>query len=117
MKILSLILILGCSLVGCKSESTNPPDADTAAATEATHVREVAAGVVTGVHHAMCGCSIEGIGACGNYVEVDGNYVKLVYESIGPMQFCEYKKDGVDIVVVGELKEGELVAQSWELAK
>lgn len=64
------------------------------------------------VYDAKCGCSIEGIGKCGNYVLIDGRYVPIVHASLGKMEWCGKKDAGAKIEAVGELKDGKFVATS-----
>jgi len=63
---------------------------------------------------AMCGCSIEGIGRCGNYIKMDGEFVVLVHPSLGVMEFCKDKKNGAKVQVTGSMVEGKYVADSYE---
>ena len=67
------------------------------------------------VHDVKCGCSIDGVGKCGNYVMVDGKYVPLIHPKLGVMEFCKFKDAGAKIETVGELKDGKFVAESWKL--
>lgn len=69
---------------------------------------------VAAEYHAMCGCSIESIGECGNYVEVGGAYVVLEHESLGVMEFCGDKADGAQIKIAGAMTDGKFVATSYE---
>jgi hypothetical protein len=66
------------------------------------------------VLEARCGCVIEGIQKCGNYVRVDGKYVPLVHPTLGKMEFCAQKAAGARIEVAGAMQEGKFVATSWK---
>ena len=64
------------------------------------------------VHALKCGCAIESIGECGNYIEVDGQYAELKAPiDLGPMAFCH--KDGLRARVDGRLENGVFVATSF----
>ncbi len=76
-------------------------------------IPEAPAVVEAQVTKAMCGCSIEGIGVCGNYVSIDGEFVKLVHPTLRVMEFCDHKEKGVEIEIAGEMKDGQFVADSW----
>ncbi len=68
----------------------------------------------TEVHEAMCGCSIEGIGRCGNYIRIGGEFVTLEHPSLGVMEFCRDKKNGARIKVTGSMVDGKYVATTYE---
>ena len=103
LKTIAMSLIVGCVSVGCSTESQLEP------AQSIT--------MVAGSHLGMCGCSIEAIGHCGNYVEVAGEFVELIHPDLGAMHFCEAKEKGVTVEVTGELKDGKVVAESFEVIK
>ena len=66
--------------------------------------------------HVQCGCSIPGIGICGDYVEVEGTMLELVYPEgvdLGPMPFCG--QDDLTAQVEGEVVDGKFVASSFAL--
>ncbi|HEB54129.1 MAG TPA: hypothetical protein ENI87_12825 [bacterium] len=69
------------------------------------------------VHDAKCGCSIDGIGHCGNYIRIDGKYVPLLHPTLGKMQFCQFKDKGAKIETIGAIKDGKFVAESWKLVE
>ena len=98
LKTLLMFAALGCLFVGCTTEEPVP---------------EAPVAVEAQITKAMCGCSIEGIGVCGPYVEIDGEFVKLIHPSLGVMQFCDHKEKGVEIEIAGEMKAGQFVAASW----
>ena len=88
-----------------------PANSDAAAKPFGPQTKEVA------VREAKCGCSIEGVGHCGNYVMVEGKYVPLIHPSLGKMEFCKHKAAGVKIKVAGLMKDGNYVAEQWKVAK
>ena len=104
LKTIAMSLIVGCVSVGCSTESQLEP------AQSIT--------MVAGSHLGMCGCSIEAIGHCGNYVYVAAvGFVELIHPDLGVMHFCEAKEMGVTVEVTGELKDGKVVAESFEVIK
>jgi hypothetical protein len=60
---------------------------------------------------AKCGCSIEGVGHCGNFVRIDGHYIPIVHASLGRMEWCGKKDSGAKIEASGEIKDGKFVAK------
>jgi len=66
---------------------------------------------------AKCGCSIEGVGHCGNFVMIEGKYVPLVHASLGKMEFCKQKAAGAKIEVKGAMKDGKYIAEQWQLVQ
>lgn len=58
-----------------------------------------------------CGCSIEEVGVCGNYVQIDGKFVEIAnWEAmgLGGMEWCG--QDGVHADTAGEVKDGKFYA-------
>lgn len=67
------------------------------------------------VHALACGCALEEVGHCGEFVEVDGAFVPLELPvDLGSMPFC--KKDGLKGRVEGAMKDGTFVATAFEYA-
>ena len=60
---------------------------------------------------AKCGCSIDGVGHCGNFVKIDGRYVPILHPSLGRMEWCANKDAGAKIEASGEIKDGKFVAK------
>ena len=107
--LLSLSLLLTLAAAGCTSEAkTEPVDP---AKNDAPLANQTAAVI----HDVKCGCSIDGIGRCGNYIMIDGNYVPLVHPSLGKMEFCSQKAAGAKIETKGAMKDGKFVAETWKL--
>jgi hypothetical protein len=105
-----LFLLLASAIVACSSEKE-----------PATQVEEVAAKVAEEtpaaaavVYDAICGCVLPDVGACGNYVKVADAYVVLEHPSLGVMEFCKDGEAGAKVKVAGEMKDGKLVAASYE---
>ncbi|MCH2110905.1 MAG: hypothetical protein MK135_16425 [Polyangiaceae bacterium] len=73
---------------------------------------------IAGTHAVTCGCTLEHVGHCSEYVEVDGQFVELQLpesQDFGPMPFCG--KEGIKAKVAGELKNGKVIATSFEIIK
>ncbi|QDU68296.1 hypothetical protein [Engelhardtia mirabilis] len=65
-------------------------------------------------HALICGCALEEVGACGEYIEVDGEFVALEAPiDLGYMPFCH--KDGLQARADGELKDGKFVATTFAM--
>ncbi len=68
---------------------------------------------VAQVHDVACGCAIDAIGHCGNYIKVGDEFVELTGDlKLGDMAFCQQKD--LKAEVVGEVKEGKFVATSFQ---
>jgi hypothetical protein len=135
-KLLSLSLVLSLFVAGCTSEESVVPPKPAAPAESAESAKGDApaesavlaksdaskkvVGPITkevAVREAKCGCSIEGVGHCGNYILVEGQYVPLIHPKLGKMEFCAHKAKGVKIKVAGMMKDGKYVASQWKLSK
>ena len=85
------------------------------AVTESTEPAETTpAEAVAVVHDAICGCKLEEVGECGNYVKVADKYVVLEPPSLGVMEFCKDGEKGAKIKVAGEMMGDKFVASSYE---
>lgn len=63
------------------------------------------------VHDVMCGCSIDGVGHCGNFIKLEGKYVPVLHASLGRMEWCKHKDKGAKVETTGELKDGKFIAK------
>lgn len=115
MRVLS-ILLLSLLLASCgaqsSSEQATPPaepavqsdtDADTAAPAAVT--------VASAERPVMCGCSIESVGHCGNYVQIDGQNYAIANSQelgLGAMAWCG--QSGVKATTAGTIVDGAFVA-------
>lgn len=64
------------------------------------------------VHGLRCGCAIESVGKCGNFIEVEGQYLPLKAPiDLGPMAFCE--QDGLKARADGRVENGAFVATTF----
>ena len=114
----SLIVLAGCGggdAYDTESTAAETPAAEVEAAQPAVVATEGEGDTLGGhVHNVKCGCSIEGVGECGNYVEVEGQYVELVLpadQELGKMPFCG--KDELTARVAGEMQDDKFVATSF----
>jgi len=107
-----LLLLLGLTLplAACGSEV----EAEAEANIEAAALPDMT--VSTGVHTVQCGCSIESVGACGNYVEIDSHFVEISNSQdlgLGAMEWCGSGPAKAE--VAGEVKDGAFVASAFEI--
>ena len=119
-KLLTLSLLLVSMLAfGCTADNKAPAgNADPAKDTvPATNIDPAAAAGEMHVHDVKCGCSIEGVGKCGNFIMIEGKYVPLIHSSLGKMEFCKQKAAGAKIETKGAMKDGKFVAESWKLVE
>ena len=103
MTVLLTVFVTGCS-----------PEAETAtpkSKSPAGIAKNVAA---SHVHDVSCGCAIDAVGACGEYISVDGKFVELEGDlGLGEMPFCGQKD--LKAEVTGELKDGKFVFADFKL--
>ncbi len=94
-------LLLTFVLLGAIACSgSNAPDSSAAAAAAAS-----AKTVPAAVREVRCGCKIDGVGKCGNYVSVDGKWLEITNSEergLGVMEWCSSDKK-VEADVAGEL--------------
>ena len=103
------ILALALPLFACTSEveaEANAPAASTLANMT----------IEKSNHTVQCGCSIDGIGKCGNYVEIENQFVQIANSAeadLGAKEWCKHGPTKAD--VAGEIKDGKLVVSSLEV--
>jgi hypothetical protein len=107
-----LLLLLAFALVACGGEKT-PENAETAMedAVETAAVTLADAAVPSAERAVMCGCTVEAIGHCGNYVEIDGQHVEIANAAamdLGKMEWCG--QSGVKAQTAGAIVDGRFVA-------
>lgn len=67
------------------------------------------------VHAVACGCALEEVGHCSEWIEVDGEYVALELPvDLGSMPFC--KIDGLKARVEGGVEDETFVATAFAYA-
>ena len=112
------LCLLACLCVLACSSETQKSETDTAAETHAA-VQETAAAdqvVELAVRHASCGCALEEIGHCGNYVEIGSKYYEVANGpelGLGQMEWCG--QSGVKAKSEGVMANGKFVASTLEV--
>jgi hypothetical protein len=118
MKILCCLLVcllaLACSSETQESNTETAADNTHAADADHSHAAETAVAdqaVELAVRNVTCGCSLEEVGHCGNYVEIGSKYLEIANGAdmgLGGMEWCG--KSGVQAETAGEIKDGKFVA-------
>jgi hypothetical protein len=62
------------------------------------------------VHRAICGHVLPEVGHCGNYVDIDGQWVEVLWPELGVMEWCRQGKQGAEVEITGAMKDGKFVA-------
>lgn len=104
MKALALLL-LALPLTACSVEVTTNTESSSGTTTEPA---ATAASLTT---HVQCGCTIDGIGSCGNYIEVDSKYIPIGNAKemeLGHMEWC--KQGPVAVEAMGSVVDGKYMA-------
>lgn len=94
MKSSLVVFVLLCAAACGGSTPSDSPVASASAKFVPAAVREV-----------RCGCKIDGIGKCGNYVSVDGKWLEITNREergLGVMEWCSADTK-VEAEVAGEL--------------
>lgn len=105
MRLLTLAVI-ALTLAGCGTEAT-PTASDDTTAPGGTKVALAS-------YTVECGCTIDGIGKCGNYIEVDDTFVRIKNGKelgLGIMEWCGQGQHTCE--AEGEIVDGEFVAASF----
>lgn len=112
-----LLCLLACLfLVACASDTEQSKSEDAATHTPeeaAVHTDDVAIQdmvVELATRNVSCGCKLEEVGHCGNYIEIDSKYVEIANGEalgLGKMEWCG--KEGVQVESAGVLKDGKFV--------
>src|SRR5690606_13077958 len=92
------------------AETPAATPADTPAAAPVAEIQRISE---PEVHHAICGCQLAEVKRCGNYVELAGQHVPLVWPELGVMEYCKQGPKGADIEITGEMKDGKFVAETY----
>ncbi len=124
-----LPLTFALALAACTAEAPKPVDASSgdpaekaaepaekAAETteETTEAQPVT--IEASVHNVKCGCAIETIPKCGNYVEFDGEYSQIINSKemgLGVMEWCQ--RDGIKAKIAGTRNGISFTATSIEI--
>jgi len=111
----SILCLIAClSVLACSSE-TEQSQADTAT-DKIEEIEQVAAvmpdqTVELATRNVICGCEIETVGKCGNYIEINSAYLEIANGKelgLGNMEWCN--ESGVQAESSGEIKDGKFVA-------
>lgn len=112
-----LLCLFACLLVvacGSKTEESKSEDAAVHTSEEvADNTQEVAIQdivVELATRNVSCGCKLEEVGHCGNYIEIDSKYVEIANGEVlglGKMEWCG--KEGVQVESAGVIKDGKFV--------
>ncbi len=65
------------------------------------------------VHDAKCGCKIEGIGRCGNYVMLGDEWTAIEWSELGHMEWCAKGEAGAKVEIAGAMDGDKFVATSY----
>ena len=104
--VLSLVLPL---FVACSGEGHDHPHPHDDGTPEVTAPAPTADAQV---HAVECGCTVEGVGKCSEYIQVDGEMVPLKLPvDMGSMPFCG--KSGLHARCDGEMVDGVFVASTF----
>jgi len=110
--LLACLFLLACGSENRESKSTahesKPDTAVTQAETQAITPDMV---VELATRNVSCGCVLEEVGHCGNYIQIESRYVEIANGEelgLGPMEWCG--KSGVQAESAGEIKNGVFVA-------
>lgn len=99
------MFLMACGSDTEQSKSDAAPDQSDQQVTVEDVVVELA------TRNVSCGCKLEEVGHCGNYIEIDSRYVEIANsEELGlsNMEWC--KKSGVQAESAGEIKNSKFVA-------
>jgi hypothetical protein len=100
MRLQPLAIALICLLPVACDQSSEP------ATSPASGAAQTAA---ADVHRVECGCALEEVGHCGNYIEIDGAFVEVGGDlGLGKMEWCG--QTGLHAKAQGELVGGKFVA-------
>ncbi len=110
MRLLSTLLAL--ALVACSGESTETANSSQDTKTVANSSQDTkTVEVASQVRPVACGCSLESVGKCGNYVAIDGKHHEIANSEdlgLGHMEWCG--QDGIQAQSAGRLEGGQFIA-------
>lgn len=103
MKHLAILLV---ALVSAACTAQEAPVSKTAITTPLANVT-----VEQSEHTVSCGCKLDSIGQCGNYVDIDGNWMEIANGDtygLGAMEWCSVPEAKAE--VAGAVDDGKFVA-------
>jgi len=107
----SLLLIPLLLLPAACGKKDNPKPAEETQ-TESTVETPRKSGPIAGQYAVQCGCEIDSIGSCGNYVHVDGHPFEILGDlGLGEMEWCS-TEGGAQADVKGVLKDDKFYGES-----
>jgi hypothetical protein len=95
-------------LLACGSD-TEQSKSDTESAEKDQQIEGMVVELAT--RNVSCGCALEKVGHCGNYIEIESQYVEIANGEqlgLGAMEWCG--KEGVKAESAGEVNNGKFVA-------
>ena len=114
---LSLVLLAVVASCGAKEEATATPG-NGAGASTSSEGSGLPVALAASTHEVRCGCKIEGIGKCGNYVDVDGAWVEISNpdeHELGHMEWCGAQSK-VEATVAGTVMDGKIELSELKVA-
>jgi len=111
--LMACLLVVACSSENQKGETVESAGQNTDAIEQVAEQSKPTLddmAVELAVRNVSCGCKVQGIGECGNYVEIGSQYVEIANSEelgLGEMEWC--KLSHVTANVAGEVKDGIFV--------
>jgi hypothetical protein len=117
---LALSLLAACAALaaGCgrdESQPSNTPSQPSAMEARSSEPKPEAKALVKEiatpeVRRAICGHVLPEVGHCSNYVDIDGQWVEVLWPELGVMEWCRQGKKGAEVEIAGAMKDGRFVA-------
>ncbi|MEO0651502.1 MAG: hypothetical protein AAFZ65_12575 [Planctomycetota bacterium] len=105
LSLLALLPLAACGTEATDSGSQAPPAAPQTLA-------DVVPSAQATEHAVVCGCALEEVGHCSEWIDVEGEWVELELPiDMGSMPFC--RKDGLVAKVDGEVQGETFVATTF----
>jgi len=96
-------------LIACGSENQETKSDEAAAPAPQVVIQDMVVELAT--RNVTCGCVLESVDHCGNYIEIESQYVEIANgeeHGLGGMEWCG--KEDVQAESAGEIKNGKFVA-------
>lgn len=107
--LLACVLLLACGSETRETESGVATQQATGETAGPATIQDMVVELAT--RNVSCGCAVEQIGHCGNYIEIESRYVEIANGEelgLGSMEWCG--KSGVEAESAGEIKNGKFFA-------
>jgi hypothetical protein len=104
MKKLALIALALLPIACTSDEAATTPDIVAENTAPAMAVEKI-------VHDVICGHNVESIGACGNYIDIDGKWLEIAdpeAHGLGSMEWCSTTGDTAE--AIGSIEGEKFVA-------